>query len=280
MNEGILQLNKNNMSGAERAMSEAIKADPSHAEAHLNLGKLYRKQQKWVDAEKAFRGAIDNSENPKGEFYFELGSVQVAQSMEPGTSRAEQETKWNDAIKSFTDAIGADPNLYKAHYQAGTLHEKLDQPEQADEAYRQCITIHGKYSPCYVSLGNMYIDYGFSNVAMAVLETGTKVNDTDADMWNGMGRALLALNRPKKLSTPTRKPSASTPRSPTCCLASAWPTPRFRCARKRKTPSTTSSPRLAIRPSTSKRPRRTRSCACRARSELDLNRHPTLIFAT
>src|SRR5690606_15912050 len=60
MNEGITQLNKNNISGAERAMQEAIKTDPTHAEAYLNLGKLYRKQGKWIDAEKAFRGAIDN----------------------------------------------------------------------------------------------------------------------------------------------------------------------------------------------------------------------------
>ena len=199
MNEGITQLNKNNMSGAERAMQEAIKTDPTHAEAYLNLGKLYRKQKKWVDAEKAFRGAIDNmGEKVRGDYYYELGSVQVEQSLEPGTSRTEQETKWREAIKAFSDAIGNDPTLYRAHYQMGMLHEKLDEPEQADQAFRKCIELNAKYSACFVALGNMYIDYGFSNVAMAVLETGTKVNDTDADMWNGMGRALLALNKPKE----------------------------------------------------------------------------------
>lgn len=197
MNEGITQLNKSNMKGAEKAMQEAIKADPTHAEAYLNLGKLYRKQERWVDAEKAFRGAIDNGESPRGEYYFELGSVQVAQSREPGTSRAEQEVLWREAIKSFSDAIGMDPNLYKAHFEMGTLHEQLDEPEQADGAFRKCIELNATYSPCFTALGNMYIDYGFSAIAMAVLETGTKTNDTDADMWNGMGRALIALNRPK-----------------------------------------------------------------------------------
>ncbi|PRP91771.1 TPR repeat-containing protein YrrB [Enhygromyxa salina] len=215
MNEGIQQLNKNNMSGAERAMTEAIKADPTHAEAYLNLGKLYRKQQKWVDAEKSFRGAIENmGDNPRGDYYFELGSVQVAQSMEPGTSRAEQEAKWREAIKSFSEAIGLNPNLYKAHFQMGTLHEKLDEPEQADQAYRKCITLNGKYSPCFVSLGNMYIDYGFSNVAMSVLTTGTEVNDTDADMWNGMGRALLNLNRPKEAVDAYKKATRIDPDKP------------------------------------------------------------------
>jgi cytochrome c-type biogenesis protein CcmH/NrfG len=215
MNEGIQQLNKNNMSGAERAMTEAIKTDPTHAEAYLNLGKLYRKQQKWVDAEKAFRGAIENmGDKPRGDYYFEIGSVQVAQSNEPGTSRAEQETKWRDAIKSFSEAIGTNPNLYRAHYQMGTLHEKLDEPEQADQAYRKCIELNGKYSACFVSLGNMYIDYGFSNVAMSVLGTGTQVNDTDADMWNGMGRALLNLNRPKEAVDAYKKAKRIDPDKP------------------------------------------------------------------
>lgn len=215
MNEGIQQLNKNNISGAERAMQEAIKTDPTHAEAYLNLGKLYRKQKKWVDAEKAFTGAIENlGETPRGDYWFELGSVQVSKSLEPGTSRTEQEAMWREAIKSFSDAIGINPDLYRAHYQMGMLHEKLDEPEQADQAYRKCIELNGKYSPCFVSLGNMYIDYGFSNVAMSVLETGTKVNETDADMWNGMGRALLNLNKPKEAVEAYKKAKRIAPDKP------------------------------------------------------------------
>jgi tetratricopeptide (TPR) repeat protein len=215
MNEGIQQLNKNNMSGAERALQEAIKTDPTHAEAYLNLGKLFRKEGKLVDAEKAFRGAIENmGEKPRGDYWFELGSGQVTQSNEPGTSRAEQETMWREAIKSFSEAIGIDPNLYKAHYHVGVLHEKLDEPEQADVAFRKCIELNGKYSPCFVALGNMYIDYGFSNVAMAVLETGTKVNETDADMWNGMGRALLNLNQPKDAVEAYKKAKRIDPEKP------------------------------------------------------------------
>jgi tetratricopeptide (TPR) repeat protein len=215
MNEGITQLNKNNISGAERAMQEAIKTDPTHAEAYLNLGKLYRKQSKWVDAKKAFLGAIENmGDKPRGDYWFELGSVQVSQSMEPGTSRAEQEEMWREAIKSFSEAIGINPNLYKAHYQMGQLHEKLDEPEKADQAFRKCIELNGKYSPCFVSLGNMYIDYGFSNIAMAVLETGTKVNETDPDMWNGMGRALLNLNQPKDAVEAYKKAKRIDPEKP------------------------------------------------------------------
>ena len=51
-------------------------------------------------------------------------------------------------------------------------------------------------------------------VAMAVLETGTKVNETDADMWNGMGRALLALNRAKDAVEAYKKAKRIDPEKP------------------------------------------------------------------
>jgi tetratricopeptide (TPR) repeat protein len=80
----------------------------------------------------------------------------------------------------------------------GTLFEKLDQPEKADAEFRKTIELKPTYSPAFVELGNMYIDYGFANVAMVILKTGSEVNDKDARMWNGLGRAYLSLNQPKE----------------------------------------------------------------------------------
>lgn len=41
----------------------------------------------------------------------------------------------------------------------------------------------------------MYVDYGFANVAMVVLQTGAQINDKDARMWNGLGRAHFELGQ-------------------------------------------------------------------------------------
>jgi len=41
----------------------------------------------------------------------------------------------------------------------------------------------------------MYIDYGFANVAMVVLQTGAQINDKDSRMWNGLGRAHYELGQ-------------------------------------------------------------------------------------
>ena len=50
-----------------------------------------------------------------------------------------------------------------------------------------------------------------ANVAMVVLETGTKVNDKDARMWNGLGRALLSLNKPEEAVEAFKKAKAIDP---------------------------------------------------------------------
>jgi len=215
MNEGIKQLAKNNMSGAEKALQEAVQADPTHALAHYNLAKLYRKQGKLADAEKAYEQAIaSNPSEPNWKHHYEKGLVQSQQGSEGEVSTAEKESQYQKAIASFQEAIKHNPNAYKAQYQMGVLLEKLDQPEQADQAFRQCIEINAKYSPCFVSLGNMYIDYGHSNVAMSVLDAGAQINDTDAEMWNGLGRAYRGLNKPKEAVDAFKKAKAIDPDRP------------------------------------------------------------------
>jgi tetratricopeptide (TPR) repeat protein len=199
MNEGIEFSKKNNVSAAEKALQDAIKTDSSHAAAHHALGVVYRKQSKWVDAEKAFLGAIENmKDEPNGKYWYDLGAVQAAQGEADGVTASERESKFGAAISSFQEALKLNPRLYKANFRMGTLFEKLDQPEKADAEFRKTIELKPTYSPAFVELGNMYIDYGFANVAMVILKTGSEVNDKDARMWNGLGRAFLSLNQPKE----------------------------------------------------------------------------------
>ena len=67
-------------------------------------------------------------------------------------------------------------------FHIGKLNEKLDQPVQADEAFRKAIEINARFVDSFVELGNMYIDYGHANVGLAVLDAGVKVNDKNAAM--------------------------------------------------------------------------------------------------
>lgn len=212
MNEGIKAEKKGNTSQAEDALKEAIKIDPTHAKAYWTLGQIHRKQGKLVDAQKAFEGAIENSKDkPNPEYNYQLGVVIAAQGDVEGVSQTDREAKYNEAINAYQETIKLNPEHYKAHYRMGVLFERLDQPVKADQAYRKSIELRPTYSPAFVSLGNMYIDYGHANVGQAVLETGTKVNDKDAKMWNGLGRAQLALNKPSEAVDSFKKAKAIDP---------------------------------------------------------------------
>lgn len=196
MNEGILLFDKNNTAGAEKALQDAIQLDPTYGAAYHTLGQIYKKQNKLVDAEKAFQGAIDNMKSePNAEFFYDIGVVQNQQGEADGVAAAERETKFRAAINSFQEALKLDPKFYKAYHRTGMLHGELDEPEKADAAYRKTIEIKPSYSPAFVSLGHMYIDYGFANVAMVVLQTGAEINGKDARMWNGLGRAYFELGQ-------------------------------------------------------------------------------------
>jgi tetratricopeptide (TPR) repeat protein len=215
MNQGIELYQKQNASGAEKALQEAIQMDPSHSAAYFTLGQIYRKQNKLADAENALQGAIDNmGETPNSDYWYQLGTVQATQGEADGVSQADKESKFSAAIKSFQEAIKVKPEHYKAYYRMGTLHEKLDQPPLADAAFRKAIEQRSDFSPSFVSLGNMYIDYGFANVGEAVLKTGVQVNDKDAKMWNGLGRAYLSLNRAKEAVDAFQKAKAIDPDMP------------------------------------------------------------------
>lgn len=215
MNEGITLEKKGNSHQAEELLKEAIEMDPSHAKAHFTLGQLHLKQSKLVDAEKAFRGAIDaQKDQPNAEYWFQLGLVLAGQGDAKGVSTKEKHAKYEEAIQAFQEATKLDPNHAKAHYRMGVLYERLDQPKLADAAFRKTIELMPTYSPAYVSLGNMYIDYGHANVGQAILETGVKVNDTDAKMWNGLGRAQLALNKPQEAVESLKKAKAIDPDLP------------------------------------------------------------------
>lgn len=215
MNEGIQAEKKGNTSSAERALKEAIEIDPTNAKAHYTLGLVYQKQSKLVDAEKAFRDAKDNmSDAPNSNYLFKLGVVIASQGEAAGTTQTDKEQKYTAAIEVFQETLKLDPNHHQASYRMGVLYERLDQPQKADSAFRTAIELDPTFSSSFVNLGNMYIDYGHANVGQAVLETGVQVNEQDAEMWNGLGRAQRALNKPKEAVDSFKRAKAIDPDMP------------------------------------------------------------------
>lgn len=216
LNDGVKQLKKNNPVRAEDSIKEAIKEDPQHARAYATLGRVYRDQGKWNEMAEVYGQAAQfaEPEDPAAEYDFQRGYAMEQIGLDRSKPKAERTAKMQEAITAFQSAVKRNPRSAKANYHVGFLQEKLDQPEQADRAYRAAIAADPSYSLAFVALGNMYIDYGFSEVAEQVLAKGTSVNNTDAAMWNGLGRAMLNMERGKEAIEAYKKAKAIDPAMP------------------------------------------------------------------
>ena len=72
------------------------------------------------------------ADEPNGDYHLELALVRISQAEDSAVGKTEREAKYREAITALQDAITVKPTLYKAHYQIGYLHEKLDEPKERE----------------------------------------------------------------------------------------------------------------------------------------------------
>ena len=94
---------------AELAYRRVLELDPTHADAHVNLGRLLHDDGKTEAAERHYRAALDVDRNDETA-RFNLGVV------------LEDQERWDEALNVYEQIDHAD-----AHYNAAVLCERLGQ---------------------------------------------------------------------------------------------------------------------------------------------------------
>lgn len=197
MNEGVDLASKGDNVRAQAKLRAATKADPKYAHAWLNLGVVLQREGATSEATSAFKTGFVHAEGKvKDELQYRLATTAYHDAMKTEGARQDKRAAVERALERLDEATKAWPKRSDAQLYRARCHEFLDQPKEADEAYREAILADPHNVRAVVGLGLMYIDYGHANVGMAVLDTGAKVNDKDAVMWSGLGRAHLLLDKP------------------------------------------------------------------------------------
>ena len=113
-----LELEPVSLTEAENAYKRAIGMQPTHAEAHINLGRLLQERGSVAAAESHYREAIVAApENATG--MFNLGTV------------LEDQGRTEDAIAAYQATIRLDPAFTDAHFNLARLYEQTGELEAA-----------------------------------------------------------------------------------------------------------------------------------------------------
>ena len=103
---------------AMAAYRRALEIDPRHADAHVNLGRLYHEARDLESAERHYRAALDAQPD------FSMAAFNLAVVLEDAG-------RLDESIECYVRTLSLDGRFADAHYNVARLYEKLEQPMAA-----------------------------------------------------------------------------------------------------------------------------------------------------
>lgn len=103
---------------AVHAYEQAVKADPCHLDARINLGRLLHERGRHCEAERAYRDALDAC-GADATLLFNFGVL------------LDDMGRIADAIAAYEGALALDASMADCHYNLALLYEKRRQPRDA-----------------------------------------------------------------------------------------------------------------------------------------------------
>jgi len=103
---------------AIHAYEQAIKADPCHLDARLNLGRLLHERGKHAQAQRAYMDALEAC-GADATLLYNLGVL------------LDDMGRGADAMNAYRSALRADPDLADCHYNLALLCERIGKPKEA-----------------------------------------------------------------------------------------------------------------------------------------------------
>lgn len=115
---------------ARHAYQQALELDPTLADAHVNLGRLYHQGHQPAEAEAHYRAAARQAPDD-AIVHFNLAVL------------LEEVGRASEAIQAYQSALQADANFADAHYNLGLLFDSLGKRAQAMTHLRTARKLYG-----------------------------------------------------------------------------------------------------------------------------------------
>ena len=153
---------EHNIPGALRELTQCLKLDPEHADAHHLMGMIFFGRREYSESENHFRQALE-LRPAFHEARNNLGAVLLA------------EKRWRDAIEVLKPLVGA--TLYGTpwlvHNNLGHANHQLKRRRKAMHHYKQALFHNPKCCLGYANLGTLYREIGDAEMALDYLGRAT-----------------------------------------------------------------------------------------------------------
>jgi len=101
----------------------------------------------------------------------------------------------DDAVEAYRQALRLDPKFAEAWYNLGITYRKLNRQDEAIEAYRQTLRLDPEWIDAWYNLGMTYADLNRQDDAIEAYRQALRLNPNLADAWNNLGIAYGKIDR-------------------------------------------------------------------------------------
>jgi tetratricopeptide (TPR) repeat protein len=176
INEGINQLDENNLDIALINLNKAVTEDTSLWVSFYYRGICYKKTGDFAAAERDLRKALSLNKR-LAEACFELGEIYIATD------------KLKDASDKFVEAVEINPKWAEGYFGMANVSFLNQSFSSASDLYKKCIAVNARFTPAYIMLGTLELRARF-NAKQAVVEFTKAIAidslSSSAYFWRGI----------------------------------------------------------------------------------------------
>jgi len=224
---------------AETACRQAIKLDPTYAEAWFGLGAALERQNRYPEAEAASRRATEL--NPaNADAWFNLGiciaqqnrypeaaaALRRATELNPAHAKAwsnlrvvlERQNRYSEDEAACRRATELDPADAKAWFKFGKSLECQSRYPEAEAAFRRAIELHPSDAETWLNLGVALERQKRHSESVAACRRATELNPAYVEAWLFLGTILGSQDRYPEAEAAARRATELNPAHVDACF--------------------------------------------------------------
>jgi len=183
--EGAVLLDQGDIPGAETALNQALKVEPSNPEANFYMARLHAVRQEWTGAIESMRAALDRVPN-RPSYHYEMGRIYIGAKKVP------------EAIEEWRTAVKLDPGYADAWAAIGEAEQEGQRCSEAIPAYEAALKADSSRTALLVAVGDCDAQTNHWADALARYLEALKANATLPGLYYRIASAYGELGEQQK----------------------------------------------------------------------------------